>query len=51
MTLRDQIDLQITGLLSLPVIDKSVTVNIFETMIKDVDISETLSNDLTITVQ
>jgi hypothetical protein len=49
MTLRDQVDLLITKLLSLPVLDKSETVNIFETLIQEADISVTLSNDLSIT--
>ena len=51
MNLREQIDLQITRLLSLPVLDKSETVNIFETLIQEADISVTLSNDLMITVR
>jgi hypothetical protein len=51
MNLREQIDLQITKLLSLPVLDKSDTVNIFETLIQEADISVTLSNDPTITVR
>jgi len=49
--LREQIDLHITRLLSLPVLDKSETVNIFETLIQEADILVTLSNDLTITVR
>lgn len=49
LNLRDQIDLQIANLLSLPVLDKSETVNIFETLIQEADISVTLSNDLSIT--
>lgn len=49
--LREQIDLHITRLLSLPVLDKSETVNIFETLIQEADISVTLSNDLMITVR
>jgi hypothetical protein len=51
MTLREKIDLQITRLLSLPVLDKSETVNIFETLIQEADTSVTLSNDLMITVE
>jgi hypothetical protein len=51
MNLREKIDLQITRLLSLPVLDKSETVNIFETLIQEADTSVTLSNDLMITVQ
>jgi len=51
MNLREQIDLQITRLLSLPVLDKSETVNIFETLIQEADSSVTLSNDLMITVR
>lgn len=51
LTLRDQIDLLIANLLSLPVLDKSETVNIFETLIQEVDISVTSSNDLMITVR
>ena len=51
MNLREQIDLHITRLLSLPVSAKSETVNIFETLIQEADISVTLSNDLTITVR
>ena len=49
MTLREQIDLLINNLFSLPVLDKSETVNIFETLIQEADISVTLSNDPTIT--
>jgi hypothetical protein len=37
MNLREQIDLQINRLLSLPVLDKSETVNIFETLIQEAD--------------
>lgn len=48
MTLHDQIDFQITNLLSLPVSDKSETVNIFETLIQEADISVTLSFEPTI---
>ncbi len=48
-SLREQIDLQIANLLSLPVLDNSGTVNIFETLIQEADISVTLSNDLSIT--
>jgi len=51
MTVREQIDLLTGNLLSLPVLDKSETVNIFETLIQEADISVTLSNDLTITAQ
>ena len=51
MNLREQIELQITQLLSLPVLDKSETVNIFETLIQEADSSVTLSNDLMITVR
>jgi len=51
MNLREQIDLQITRLFSLPVLDKSETVNIFETLIQEADSSVTLSNDLMITVR
>ncbi|MBK5109687.1 MAG: hypothetical protein JJE12_16245 [Anaerolineales bacterium] len=48
MNLREKIDLQITRLLSLPVLDKSETVNIFETLIQEADTSVTLSFDLTL---
>jgi hypothetical protein len=51
MTVREQIDLLTANLLSLPVLDRSETVNIFETLIQEADISVTLSNDLTITAQ
>jgi len=51
MNLREQIDLQITRLFSLPVLDKSETVNIFVTLIQEADSSVTLSNDLMITVR
>jgi len=51
MTVREQIDLLIANLLSLPVLDRSETVNVFETLIQEADISVTLSNDLTITAQ
>jgi hypothetical protein len=47
MILRGQIDHLITDLLSLPTLDKSETVNIFETLIQGADASVTLSNDLT----
>ena len=49
--LREQIDLHITRLLSLPVLDKSETVNIFDTLIQEADISVTLSNDLMTTLR
>jgi len=51
MAVREQIDLLTGNLLSLPVLDKSETVNIFETLIQEADISVTLSNDLMITIQ
>ncbi len=43
LTLRSQIDALITQLLSLPVLDKTETVNIFETLTKEADTSVTLS--------
>jgi hypothetical protein len=43
MTLRNQIDALISHLLSLPVLGRSETVNIFETLIKEADTSVTLS--------
>lgn len=43
ITLRAQIDILISQLLELPVLDKSETVNIFETLIKEADLSVTLS--------
>lgn len=48
MTLRHQIDSLITTLLSLPILDKSQSVNIFETLFQEADALVTLSNDLTI---
>lgn len=47
MTLRYEINNLIATLLSLPCLDKSETVNIFTTLIKENDISVTLSNELT----
>jgi hypothetical protein len=43
MELRDQIDALISHLLSLPTLDQAETVNVFETLIKEVDTSVTLS--------
>jgi len=47
VVLRYEINTLITDLLSLPCLDKSETVNIFTTFIKENDISVTLSNELT----
>ena len=47
VNLRYEINTLITVLLSLPCLDKSETVNIFTTFIKENDISVTLSNELT----
>ena len=48
LTLRNEINSLISDLLSLPCLDKSETVNIFTTLIKENDRSVTLSNDLSI---
>lgn len=48
LILRNEINSLIEKLLSLPCLDKSETVNIFTTFIKENDSSVTLSNDLTI---
>lgn len=48
LALRNEINSLITDLLSLPSLDKSETVNIFTTFIKENDRSVTLSNDLSI---
>ena len=48
LALRNEINSLITDLLSLPCLDKSETVNIFTTFIKENDRSVTLSNDLSI---
>lgn len=47
LTLRSEINSMIENLLSLPCLDKSETVNIFTTFIKENDRSVTLSNELT----
>lgn len=47
VTLRSEINSLIENLLSLPCLDKSETVNIFTTFIKENDRSVTLSNELT----
>jgi hypothetical protein len=48
LVLRSQIDTLIAQLLSLPVLDQSETVNIFQTLIKEADPSVTLSIEPTI---
>ena len=48
MTLRYQIDTLISHLLSLPPLDQDETVNVFETLIKEVDTLVTLSFEPTI---
>lgn len=48
LSLRNEIDSLIADLLALPCLDKSESVNIFTTLIKENDRSVTLSNDLTI---
>jgi len=48
MTLRSQIDALISHLLSLPPLDHDETVNVFETLIKEVDTSVTLSFEPTL---
>ncbi|MFZ2098017.1 MAG: hypothetical protein WAV05_15395 [Anaerolineales bacterium] len=47
MTLRNQIDVLISHLLSLPTLDRTETVNVFETLIKEAQASVTLSIDPT----
>ena len=49
LVLRSQIDALIAQLLSLPVLDQSETVNIFQTLIKEADPSVTLSIEPTMT--
>lgn len=51
LALRSQIDALIALLLSLPVLDKTETVNIFETLTKEVDTSVTLSFEPTISIR
>lgn len=48
MTLRNQIDALISYLLELPTLDQDETVNVFETLIKEVDTSVTLSFEPTV---
>lgn len=45
MTLRNQIDKLISRLLSLPVLDHTETVNVFETLLEEVDTLVTLSSE------
>jgi hypothetical protein len=51
MTLRSQIDKLISQLLSLPRLDQSETVNIFETLFKEADRSVTLSFEPTMSLR
>ena len=51
IALRNQIDELISQLLSLPALDQSQTVNIFETLLKEVDASVTLSFEPTTPVR
>jgi hypothetical protein len=51
MKLREQIDVLITHLLSLPSLDQAETVNVFQTLIKEADPSVTLSFEPTMPVR
>lgn len=51
LRLREQIDTSIYQLMALPLLDRSETVNIFETLLKEADRSVTLSSDLTLPVR